>query len=219
VGTLKHNVRRVNALGDGLFILELDRNGLEFVPGDCVTLSTAEGISRPYSISSGTQENRLCFLIRDIPGGEVSPWLKDRKPGDSMDVSNPFGWFRPGQEIGESPFVFIATGTGAAPFLSFQKTFGGLSPTCFLYGVRQAADAVEVDALANWCDLRLAISRGESGPHHAGRLTDLLSGMPLDAGAHYYLCGLESMITEVTAWLEEHGVDLSYTHREVFFHG
>ena len=216
--TLKHSVRRIEALDDGLFILELERNGLEFVPGDCVTLSSTEGQSKPYSIASGTRDNGLCFLIRNIPGGAVSPWLKSRTPGDLIEVSNPFGWFRPGQDIGGSPFVFIATGTGAAPFLSFQKTSGRVSPICFLYGVRQAADVVEADALADWCDLRVAISRGDSGAYHAGRLTDLLDAMPLVDGAHYYLCGLETMITEVTAWLEERGVELSYIHREVFFH-
>ena len=142
-----------------------------------------------------------------------------RKPGDAVGVSPPFGWFRPGQDIGDSPFVFIATGTGVAPFLSCCSCADRKAPACFLYGVRREVDAVGAAQLEDWCDLRQAISRERTEEHHFGRLTDLLDALPMMPGTHYYLCGLESMISEVTDWLEGHGVSLSYIHREVFFHG
>ncbi|RKX44638.1 MAG: oxidoreductase, partial [Verrucomicrobia bacterium] len=50
-------------------------------------------------------------------------------------------------------------------------------------------------------------------------VTALLEEMPVLPDAHYYLCGLESMIAETSSWLEEQGVDLFHIHREVFFHG
>jgi ferredoxin-NADP reductase len=34
---------------------------------------------------------------------------------------------------------------------------------------------------------------------------------------NYYLCGVDSMLDEVTVWLEEHGVDIPRIHRECFF--
>jgi len=34
---------------------------------------------------------------------------------------------------------------------------------------------------------------------------------------HFYLCGLDAMIDEVSDWLEEYGVDFTNIHREVFF--
>lgn len=215
----EHKVRRVEVVHESLFVLVLDRNGLEFMPGDCVALHTGTGQSRPYSIASGDGEGHLQFVIRKMEEGEVSPWLMARKPGDAVGVSAPFGWFRPGQEIGDSPFIFIATGTGVAPFLSCSKSPGLKAPAGFLYGVRREADAVGADRLANWCDLQQAISRERTENHHFGRLTDLLDTMPMMPETHYYLCGLESMISEVTAWLEGRGVNLSYIHREVFFHG
>ena len=215
----EHVVRQVDVVHESLFVLVLDRNGLGFMPGDCVALHTGEGKSRPYSIASGDCDGDLRFVIRKMSEGEVSPWLMGRKPGDVVGVSAPFGWFRPGQDIGDSPFVFIATGTGVAPFLSCCNSSGRKAPAGFLYGVRREADVVGAARLADWCDLHQAISQERTEEHHFGRVTGLLDSLPMESGIHYYLCGLESMISEVTAWLEERGVDLSFIHREVFFHG
>jgi len=214
-----HAVRHVEVIHGELFVLSLERNGLEFAPGDCVALRTDGEESRPYSIASGNREDTLRFLIRKMEGGEVSPWLMSRRPGDIVQVSPPFGWFRPAQDIGDAPFVFIATGTGVAPFLSFRGSFGHKAPTLFLYGLRRKADAVGVEQLVGWCKLKLAISREKTEDHYHGRVTALLEEMPLRPDTHYYLCGLESMISETTRWLEEQGVDLFHIHREVFFHG
>lgn len=213
-----HTVVTVRKATSELFELELERNGMEFTPGDCAAIYTADDKSRPYSIASGSGENELRFLIRKMEGGEVSPWLMDRHPGGTIRVSPPFGWFRPGQEISDSPFVFIATGTGIAPFLAYRMTFGHPPEQC-LYGVRREADAVGLNVLQNWCPTRLAVSREKTPPHHHGRVTDLLDQLPLDSDTHYYCCGLESMVNDVGEWLQEQGVPLMNIHREVFFHG
>lgn len=213
-----HQVIDVRAANEDLFELVLERNNLAFVPGDCAAVYTDTGKSRPYSIASGSGENELRFVIRKMHGGEVSPWLMARRPGDSIRITPPFGWFRPGQEIGEAPFVFIATGTGIAPFLAYRQTFGKPPVQC-LYGVRRKSDALGFSKLQNWCPTRLAVSREQTTDHHHGRVTDLLDTLPLASGTHYYCCGLESMINEVGEWLQQNGVPLMNIHREVFFHG
>ena len=81
-----------------------------------------------------------------------------RKPGDVIRITPPFGWFRPGQEIGNAPFVFLATGTGIAPFLSYLHTFEQPPESC-LYGVRHAVDAIGMEILNRHGPVRLAISR------------------------------------------------------------
>lgn len=214
----EHQVIGIRTAGSDLFELVLERNGLEFTPGDCTAIYTADDKSRPYSITSGPNEDELRFLIRKMEGGEVSPWLMDCQPGDTVRVSPPFGWFRPGQEIGDAPFAFIATGTGIAPFLSYQQTFEK-PPVYCLYGVRHETDAIGYFSLRDWCPALLAISREETVAHHHGRVTDLLDQLPLDPETHYYCCGLESMVNDVGAWLQDHGIPLMHIHREVFFHG
>ena len=213
----EHSVATVNIVNDDLFELVLDRNGMEFTPGDCVALYTENGQSRPYSIASGSNEPNLRFVIRKMEGGEVSPWLMSRTKGDVVRITPPFGWFRPGQDIGESPFVFLATGTGIAPFLSYMRTFNRAPLRC-LYGVRREADAIGFEELKAFCQTDLAVSR-ESTTYHRGRITDLFERLPLDPDTHYYCCGLESMVNDVAAWLQQNGIGLMHIHREVFFHG
>ena len=44
-----------------------------------------------------------------------------------------------------------------------------------------------------------------------------LESLPQDDQHDYYLCGLDTMIDEVTGWLESRGVPISRIHRECFF--
>ncbi len=202
----------------GIFELKLHRNGMPFVPGDCVALfGSDEEESRPYSLASGRDDQVMSFVIRRMPGGVVSTFLSERKPGDEVRMSPPFGWFRPGQAEGNAPSVFIATGTGIAPFMSYLNSFPERPPVKLLYGVRFLEDAVDLDRLQDLCDLRLAVS-GESVPgYHHGRVTGLLEQVPISNAVHYYLCGLDTMIDDVTIWLEKRGVPVTHIHRECFF--
>ena len=213
----EHAVIKVNLVNDDLYEVVLQRNDMEFTPGDCVAIYTDQDKSRPYSIASGATDPELKFVIRKMEGGEVSPWLMLRSAGDMIRITPPFGWFRPGQDIGDAPFVFLATGTGIAPFLSYMKTFDRKPAHC-LYGVRHEPDAVGFDELRAYCPVDLAVSR-EATTHHMGRITDLLKRLPLDEETHYYCCGLESMVNDTTEWLQQNGVGLMQIHREVFFHG
>ena len=215
-----HRVIEVKWWAPEIFELVVERNGMEFVPGDCITAYTADRTeSRPYSLASGIDEDRLSLLIRKMTGGILSTYLAARQPGDVVQFSEPFGWFRPGQssEAGQ-PSVFIATGTGIAPFLSYLRSHIQPPPPRCLYGVRRYQDAVLVDLLQTRCQLDLAVSRETANGHHHGRVTDLLDNLPIDSTTHFYLCGLDSMIDETTDWLEDHDVDYMNIHREVFFY-
>ncbi|HMP88986.1 MAG TPA: FAD-binding oxidoreductase [Kiritimatiellia bacterium] len=211
-------VRDMRWFGSDVFELSLDRGGLEFTPGDCLALFAADGrVSRPYSISSGIYDDAIKFVIRKMPGGVVSTFLASRSPGDSIRVSPPFGWFRPGEHGGKRPFVFLATGTGVAPFLAYLRSRPDHLPVACYYGVRHRADLIEADWLIKAASARIAVSRENvSGLHH-GRITDLLDELPRADGTDYYLCGLDAMIDEITVWLEKRGVDITHIHRECFF--
>ncbi|MDT8445196.1 MAG: FAD-binding oxidoreductase, partial [Desulfuromonadales bacterium] len=204
---------------DDLFELQLERGDIPFEPGACMALFNDNEDSRPYSISAGTQENILRFLIRRVPNGRVSDWLAQRKPGDTVQTSDPFGWFRPGRSAptGER-CVFIATGTGIAPFLSHLRSSPAQPPELCLYGVRQVADTFALDTLKQLRNFRLAVSRDSGHNHFHGRVTGLFEQIPLDEDIHYYLCGLDTMIEETSQWLEASGIDYTHIHREIFFY-
>jgi ferredoxin-NADP reductase len=210
-------VRGIRWFGKDVFELQLERGGMPFVPGDCLALYAEDGrVSRPYSIASGTDESFFRFLIRRMPGGAVSPYLASRKPGDLVRISPPFGWFRP-QDSASPKFVFVATGTGVAPFFSALRSGLRVKPAVLLYGVRQGADVVDIDFLRSVCDVKLAVSREEVPGAHRGRVTGLLGELPVGPDVDYYLCGLDTMIDEVTNWLEARGVAITRIHRECFF--
>lgn len=194
-----------------LFTLHVARAGMAFTPGDCVALFNDRGDSRPYSIASGTHDDHLEFLIRRMPGGEVTSWLANLRPGDALNISQPFGWFRPG------PGTFIATGVGIAPFLSVLRSNQEIRPTC-LYGLRHVQDALHLDLLHQHTNLHLAVSREAAPNTHHGRITDLLEKIPAAPNASYYLCGLDAMITDVSTYLATRGIPPAHIHREVFFH-
>lgn len=206
-------------LQNDLFELQLERGDISFEPGACMALFNAEGDSRPYSIAAGTQENILRFLIRRVPNGRVSQCLARRRPGDTVRTSDPFGWFRPGRSTpaGER-CVFIATGTGIAPFLSHLRSSPDRPPEMCLYGVRRLADAFALDELERLNGFRLAVSRTSGHSHFHGRVTGLFGQVPLNEEIHYYLCGLDSMIEETSQWLEASGIDYTHIHREIFFY-
>ncbi len=202
-----------------VFELTVPRNGLTFVPGDSVAITTVDSSnSRPYSIASGINEKLIRFLIQHLPNGEVSTALSQLKSGDHIRLSSPFGWFRPGSNVNGDPFVFIATGTGIAPFLSYLKGPNAPRPLACLYGVRYLEDALELDFLRDCCPVMLAVSREHRDGIHHGRVTDLLEKLPCHHRTHYYLCGLDAMIDEVSFRLEQSGVDFTHIHREVFFY-
>ena len=202
-----------------VFEISLQRNGLVFEPGDSVSIYAEKGDeSRPYSITSGVDETVLKFLIQRMPQGHVSNFLSKLQSGDSIRLSSPYGWFHPGKDIEDDPFIFIATGTGIAPFLSYIRTYLKRPPEVCLYGVRWLKDAIDLDFLNKSCTTKLAISRESISPHHHGRVTDLVNQIRPKKKMHYYLCGLDEMIDEVSSSLEESGVDFSKIHREVFFY-
>jgi len=211
-------VRNVRWFGREVFEISLEREGLAFTPGDCLALFAADGrVSRPYSIASGIHDDAVRFVVRHMPGGVVSTFLSSRKPGDAVRVSPPFGWFRPGEHRGVRPFVFIATGTGIAPFLAYLRSYPESKPAACLYGVRNGVDLIEPEWLSKAAGATIAVSRENLPGYHHGRVTDVLSSLAVSEDTDFYLCGLDAMIDDVTVWLERNGVDISRIHRECFF--
>lgn len=212
------SVLETRRLGQGIFEIAFERPVFSFVPGDCVALFGPDGTtSRPYSIASSPKEETFRFLIREMPGGQVSGYLAQRKAGDAVRCSPPFGWFRPGPGPGGEPFVFFATGTGISPFLSYFHHQPDLPPVQLFYGVRERADAVRIDWLRQQCPVHLSVSRETVPDAHPGRITDQLGQVSRVPGTHYFLCGLDDMIDEVSRFLEGHGVSQKHIHRECFF--
>src|SRR5271157_2660949 len=80
-----------------LFLSLTSRKHLRFVPGQFISITIPLGDetrSRPYSIASDPEDRgpfEICF--NRVAGGRGVAWLFDRRVGDTLDFSGPFGAF------------------------------------------------------------------------------------------------------------------------------
>jgi CDP-4-dehydro-6-deoxyglucose reductase len=90
---------------------------VEFVAGQYLCIRY-EGTTRPYSVASSPDRDDLEFCIRRVPGGRLTSELADTlSPGDEVTLRGPYGEFVMHPPSGRD-LVFLATGTGVAPFRS-----------------------------------------------------------------------------------------------------
>ncbi len=76
---------------------------------------------RLYSVASARDgekrnANNVALTVKRVPGGLVSEWLCDRKVGDKIYVTGPFGATFLMPNDANANLIMICTGTGSAPF-------------------------------------------------------------------------------------------------------
>lgn len=207
---LSVRVLDITPLGDEIYVVGLSPISQPWAPGDCIAVYAPDSTqSRPYSLSGSIQEDRLELWVRRFPGGLVSPYLCDRKPGDGVEISPPFGWFRPALPEAADR-IYLATGTGIAPFLSAFRS-GTPPPRELHWGVRHP---LQTGTLLQDLPLTLHISRGEP---KTGRLTDHLSDITVESTTHIYACGLDKMIEQAFSHFRNRGLPEAQLHSECFF--
>lgn len=73
---------------------------------------------RAYSIASAPFERDLLFIIKLVRNGRASRWIENTiDVGTAIRMQGPFGAFMLDMET-PKPYLFVATGTGVAPFRS-----------------------------------------------------------------------------------------------------
>lgn len=88
-----------------------------FIAGQTMVLIIDEKVRRTMSIASSSRESDRLTMVHDVsPGGPGSLWTEALKIGDEVKITAPTGRF----VLEESPRskIFVATGTGVAPFRS-----------------------------------------------------------------------------------------------------
>ncbi|MFL1461739.1 benzoate 1,2-dioxygenase electron transfer component BenC [Roseococcus sp. DSY-14] len=200
--------------------------GLSFLPGQYVNLRVpGTEQHRSYSFSSAPGAARLSFLVRDIPNGLMSGWLRAAQPGAAMQFTGPSGSFylRPLQR----PVLMLAGGTGLAPFLSMlgllQAGGGPAHPVHLVYGVTNDADLVGLEelerlaaAMPGFTFSTCVAAEGSAHPRK-GYVTAHVAPAQLNGGeVDVYLCGPPPMVDAVRAWLSREGVTPANFFHEKF---
>lgn len=212
----KHTVLEIINITPETFILRLQRNDFHFEPGQYVVLRIPDELKgREYSVFSGTSDEYLDFLVREIPVGEFSRYLRHLPPGSQIDVEGPKGYFVLDQRSKQgAPIMLIATGTGISPFHSFVRSYPQLNYK-LLHGVKFADEAYGRESF-NAQNTVICSSSIDDGDYF-GRVTYYLQEKPVDSNTICYLCGNSAMINEVTDILEGYGLPPENIRTEVFF--
>jgi len=190
-----------------------------FVPGQFVSVNRmidGKKITRAYSIASAPSEtNRFELCLNLVHEGLLSPKLFEMRPGEGIEIRPPLGMFvlrNPGREA-----VFIATGTGIAPFRSILKAqlHETSQPFTLVFGVRHESHLMyreEFEEMARRFPHFRFLPTLSRPPHtwigRSGHVQKHLHEAIEDRrDLDVFLCGLKLMVDDVRNILKEMGFD------------
>lgn len=182
-------------------------------------------VRRAYSVASRPGDlPEMEFLVAPVADGSLTEKLQQAGCGGRLWVDAAFrGSFTlqtvpPGADL-----LWVATGTGLAPFLAMLRTHAGTGRwkrLGILHGVRTSEDlalAPEIEELCARSGGRYVpvVSRQEDWPGRRGRvdalvkdgkdLTARLGWQPDPSGAHVMLCGHPDMVDDLEEFLADAG--------------
>ena len=194
-----------------------------FTPGQFISVVERENgkeITRAYSIASPRDGNRFALCLNRVCEGIMSQYLFRLQPGDEIEMGEPLGYFtvrHPGRRL-----VFIATGTGIAPFRSMLLDhLPKLHPhITLLFGVRHENALLYRDELEELAKqyptfrfLPTVTRPTERWEGRTGRVqTHLDEALALHepeeiSNVDVYICGMPEMVDDVRKQLKQRGFD------------
>lgn len=203
------------------FVFEVpELESMPFTPGQFVSLvaeRNGKKITRAYSLAAPPRGNQFELCLNRVENGLLSPYLFELKPGDEIEMKPPLGGFvwklPPPREV-----VYVATGTGIAPFRSMlldDVAHGMPRPVTLLFGVRYETSLMyrkEFEAAAaQYPQFRFwpTLSRPELG--WTGRTGHVQKHLPEAIGDRrdldVFVCGMKAMVDDVRQMLKDWGFD------------
>jgi len=211
-----------------------DDQDLAFSPGQFVNLhfETGDGPThRSYSIANPPGARNFEIAVSPVEGGRATRMLFELKPGDSLQVSGPYGRF----VLRDDPpcrYVLVGTGTGITPYRAMlprlrERLAAGQGRVEILVGVRSrdeflfAEDFEQAARDHPGIGLHACFSRQmPTKPERwesPGYVQDLFPSLDLDPEQDIvYLCGNPNMVDAASAWLKQRGFPIKRIRREKY---
>ncbi|MGA7870774.1 MAG: FAD-dependent oxidoreductase [Candidatus Binatus sp.] len=210
-----------------LFLSLTSGKHLRFMPGQFISITIPLGDetrSRPYSIASDPEDRgpfEICF--NRVEGGRGVAWMFERRVGDTLDFSGPFGAFTIERAL-EAEAGFIAQGTAIAPIRPMLKRALASSSPPKIHLIYAAPDrahilyASELEELARSApnfSHEIVIAPGEK---LYDRLFELAQarwvGGDADRTRHFYICGVGKGVIRLRDLLRGAGYERRAVHYE-----
>ena len=211
-----------------------------FTPGQFLTLQVSidgEDVRRCYSICSGIDEAQLSVAIKRVEEGAFSNFANDNfKIGDSIEVMAPQGDFTLSALDSQNSknYMLLAAGSGITPILSLIKSILGREPNSqitLVYGNQKTLTMMFKEELSfiknryltrfNWVNI---MSQEDQGADLLNGRIDNKKGYQLqkqkvidiNTTDEAFICGPESMISEVSRGFRIEGLAEDQIHYELF---
>jgi ferredoxin-NADP reductase len=214
-----------NADTRSLFLSLIEGGPFGFVPGQFISISLAlEGETRvrPYTVASSPEETgaiEICF--NQVPGGTGVRYLFERKVGDELQFTGPFGAFTM-DRAPEHECVFIAEGTAIAPIRPMIRRAllaKARPPLSLLYAAPDSGHLLYREEIAQWSAAGVDFA-ALLAPASAlyDRLIAETRRRWLDADSdrsrHFYLCGVGKGVLSLRDLLRGAGYERRAVHYE-----
>lgn len=208
-----------------------DEGSIDFVPGMFAMLqyrndSTGYSIARAFSIANPPPSDKLEFIIAMIHG-ELTSKLEEAKVGDIYHISAPYGQFKFDINANQK-FLFLAGGTGLAPFLSmlrYAKQLGAKTDCTIIYSVKypdEIIDQSELDEMEkNGLKVVVTVTRSKAGDGWNGETghvnADMITKYAPDLkDRDSYICGPPAFVKALKDCLISLGVDSKKIRAEMW---
>ncbi|MEM3177665.1 MAG: FAD-binding oxidoreductase [Candidatus Micrarchaeaceae archaeon] len=209
-----------------------DGSTIDFDPGMFMMLTyvdknTNEKITRAFSIASAPNSETIDFYIHMIHGRLTSK-MEDAKVGDVYYMTGPYGQFK-FVPSADRKVLYIAGGTGLAPFMSMLKQVKALNSgndIILLYSVRFPNEIIMKDELLQLekeigMKMIVTVTRpqpndgwtGETGHIDANMIKKYVSDLSERTA---YICGPLPFVKAMKASLAELGVDNAKVKADVW---
>lgn len=200
------------------FEIELSRPpSFSFSAGQTILLVHGS-IKRYYSLISSPNEQNLSLCVQHLPEGRLSSLLAEASIGFPLKLNGPHGYFtyKPSDRMP----VFIATGTGIAPFVSFARS--GITDFR-LFHQATATDEfyyrsyfAKITPMYFSCLPETPITEDPIPKLFYGKISDCIRKNLQSGSYDFYLCGEREMIRDVTLLADE-SYPKSRVYTEVFY--
>lgn len=221
------SVSEVKTFNDAVheLVIDIPAEAPVFLPGQYVNIDVpGSGQHRSYSFSSAPGSKRMTFMIKQVPGGLMSSWLGNAQARQPLQMTGPLGSFY--LRAVTRPLLFLAGGTGLAPFLSMLEVLaqeGTQQPVHLIYGVTRDQDLVMVDRLVDYTrripgfTFATCVADPQTQHPQQGYVTQHMPAETLHGGnVDVYLCGPPPMVDAVQKHFKVAALTPTSFHYEKF---
>jgi glycine betaine catabolism B len=213
-----------------LFLRLVDRETFRFVPGQFISISIplpGDARVRPYTLASSPEDGQpleICFNL--VPGGAGVRYLFDRKLGDVLEFTGPFGTFTM-DHAPAAETIFVAVGTCIAPIRPMIRRaladpshprisllYAADSPAHLLYR-RQLEDWARADSRFSFESL-INPTAADLDARLYEEVEHRWVKADADRSRHFYLCGVGKGILKLRDLLRGAGYERRAVHYEIW---